>query len=70
MEKYPQNLDMMIETFIHVHGCTLMLLCKSTGFLLKQDGFPWKLVRIYIKARWIHGNKMDFFWNKMDFNGN
>ena len=39
MEKYPWNLDMMVETFTHVHGCTLILLCKSTG-LWKQDGFP------------------------------
>ena len=38
--KYPWNLDMMMKTFTHVHGCTLMLLCKSTGFLWKQDGFP------------------------------
>ena len=77
MNEYPWNLDMMMETFTHVHGCTLMLLCKSTGFLWKQDGFPWKLVSIYKKprwismeTRWIHGNKMDFQSNKMDFHGN
>ena len=33
MDKYPWNLDMMIESFTHVRGCTLMLLCKSTGCL-------------------------------------
>ena len=40
MDKYLQNLDMMMETFTYVHGCILMLLCKSIRFLWKQDRFP------------------------------
>ena len=41
MDKYPWNLDMMMETFTHV----------QYGFPWKQDGFPWKLNRIYTKTR-------------------
>ena len=52
MDKYPWNLDMIMETFTHVHGYTLMLLCKSTGFLWKQDG-SMETRWIFMEISWI-----------------
>ena len=52
------DLDMMMETFTHVHGCTLMLLSKSRISMETR----W----VSIGIRWIHGNKMDLNENKMD----
>ena len=55
-QECPWNLDMMMETFTHVYGYTLILPVNPQDFYGNKKDF--------------YGNKIDSYGNKMDFDGN